>query len=341
MDSTVRVVAGHDVPADLLQQLRGWKRLVVISHVTPDADALASMFALAKGFAQDTGGAAQVALPEHSLSQRLEFLYEWARPAVATAADFAAADGFLVVDTAKKERCNIAKDLPDPWDAGRVVLNVDHHASNTRFGALNWIVDDASSSAELVHALFKAWRRPLDPLVASLLYAGIFTDTGGFSLPNTTPTALAAAAELVRAGANVAELGERLCRSQRLSEFQLLRTIYANTRLTADGRIAYSTADHREIVDAGCTAADIDEQVSVPRALQGARLALLFTEGVAGKTRINFRGDAGVTVLDLAKTFGGGGHGSAAGAILPGSVPEVVARVLPAAEQYLDRLERR
>ena len=94
-----------------------------------------------------------------------------------------------------------------------------------------------------------------------------------------------------------------------------------------------------EIANAGCTAADIDEQVEIPRALDGTRMALLFTEGNRGWVRINFRGKGGIGVLDLAKSLGGGGHYEAAGAILEGTVEEVVTRVLPVAEQYLDQLQ--
>ena len=86
--------------------------------------------------------------------------------------------------------------MPEDWDAGRPIVNIDHHASNTGFGAINWVVGDASSSAELVYFLLKAWGRPIEPLCASLLYAGIHTDTSGFSLPNTSKSALAAAAQL-------------------------------------------------------------------------------------------------------------------------------------------------
>ena len=326
------------MPAELVGALESWKRTVVITHVTPDADALGSMLCLAAVFNNTGGRSATVSLPERSLSQRLAFLHEWAGLAVATAEEFARADGFVVVDTARKQRCNIREDVPEDWDSGRPILNIDHHTSNTRFGAINWVVGDASSSAELVYHLIKAWGQPIEPLFASLLYAGIHTDTAGFSLPNTSPSGLAAAADLVALGADAAELGERLCRSQRLSEFKLLRAIYANTQLAADGRIAYSTADHREIIETGCTAADIDDQVSVPRSLCGTQLAMLFTEGVRGKTRINFRGDSGVSVLPLAKTFGGGGHDNAAGAILDGTPREIVARVLPEAEAYLNHL---
>ena len=328
------------IPVDLIPTLDGLRRTVVITHVTPDADALASMFAMAGAIGLGRAQSATVALPAHSVSQRLAFLQERANPPVAGPQDVAEADGFVVVDTAKKSRCNLPAGLPEAWDAGRPVINIDHHESNTRFGTVNWIEGGASSSAELAYGLIKAWDRPIPPLVASLLYAGLHTDTAGFSLPNTTARALAAAADLVERGADVPDLGERLCRSQSLSEFKLLQTVYANTRLAADGRIAYSTADHAEMVAAGCTAADVDDQVSVPRSLRGTRIAMLFTEGLPGKTRINFRGESGVSILPLARAFGGGGHGAAAGAILDGTPQEIVARVLPEAEAYLNRHDR-
>ena len=333
--------AAAAVPQEVLRELDAWNHVVLIGHVVPDADCLGSMFALAGALTDGGGRVATVSLPEHSLSQRLAFLWERSALRAADADDFARADGFIVVDTAKKPRCNVAKHLPEDWAGGRPLMNIDHHSSNTRFGTINWIVPEASSTCELVYAILRARGRPISPWTASLLFAGIHSDTGGFSLAPTTSGALAAASDLVAAGADVAELGERLCRSQRLSEFKLLRTVYANTTLAAGGRIAYSTADHEEIVGAGCSAADIDDQVSVPRALNGVRLALLFTEGVKGKTRINFRGEPGVPVLELAALFGGGGHSESAGAVVTGPLPEVVARVLPKAEEHLDRIEGR
>ncbi|MCH8913738.1 MAG: DHH family phosphoesterase [Planctomycetes bacterium] len=185
------------------------------------------------------------------------------RRSIASADDFARADGFIVLDTAKKKRCNVGADLKQTdWSAGRPVINIDHHESNTRFGDINWIVGDAGSTCELVFYLLRAAGVPITPAVASLLYAGIQTDTLGFSLPSTTAAALHAAAFLVESGADVARLGERLGRSQRKSEFDLLRVVYANTKIVGEGDIAYSFAGYDEIHDAGCTAADIDDQIS-------------------------------------------------------------------------------
>ncbi|MCH7597172.1 MAG: bifunctional oligoribonuclease/PAP phosphatase NrnA [Planctomycetes bacterium] len=325
------------VPDEVIEAITRLRAPIAISHVVPDADALGSSLATVLSFGSD-GRDFKLALPDGSLSQRLAFLAELAGFSIASADDFARADGFVVLDTAKKKRCNVGADLKQTdWSAGRPVINIDHHEGNTRFGDINWIVGDAGSTCELVFYLLRAAEVPITPAVASLLYAGIQTDTLGFSLPSTTAAALHAAAFLIESGADVALLGERLGRSQRKSEFELLRVVYANTKIVGEGDIAYSFAGYDEIHDAGCTAADIDDQISVPRSLDGVRLAMLFTEGRKGATRINFRGSGDVTVVDLASEFGGGGHSQAAGAVVDGTLDEVIAKVIRRAKEYIKK----
>ncbi len=322
----------------LIEVIRSMRAPIVLSHVVPDADALGSMLAMAAAWSGPQCSP-RVSVPAGSLSQRLSFLLDWAKAPVAGATDFAAADGFIVLDTAKKSRCNVGPALKDTdWSAGRRLINVDHHATNTRFGDVNWIVGDAGSTCELVYHLLRAADRPIPALTASLLYAGIQTDTLGFSLPTTRASALRAAADLVGFGADIGELGERLHRSQRQSEFDLLRVIYANTKIVGDGEVAYSTASYEEIHQAGCSASDIDDQINVPRSLAGVRLAMLFTEGRPGKTRVNFRGSGPVTVADLAAQFGGGGHTQAAGAVLDCGLADAVQRVVPQAQRHMRRV---
>lgn len=329
--------AGAVVPAVVIDAIQSMRRPVIIAHVVPDADALGSMYAMARGFG-DNGCQPLAAVPVGSLSQRLGFMAEWAGVGNAGPDDFEQADGFIVLDTAKKPRCNVPAVLKDAdWSAGRRVVNIDHHETNTQFGDINWVVAEATSCCELVYRVLAAAGRPIDPTTASLLYAGIYADTIGFSLPTTTAGALEAAADLVRRGADVGDLGERLSRSQRPSEFNLLRVIYANTKVIAGGRVAYSTATFEDIHNAGCTAADIDDQVGVVRSLDGVRVAMLLTEGNRGKTRINFRSSGDINVLELAKEFNGGGHNQSAGAVLECGLAEAVAKVLPRAEALVAR----
>ena len=323
------------VPDELVDALCAMHRPVMISHVVPDADALGSMLGMARAWMGDVCQP-RVSIPEGSLSQRLTFMVKRAACATAAVEDFGRADGFVVLDTAKKPRANVGPELKQTdWSAGRPVINIDHHDTNTNFGDINWVVGESGSASELVYHLLRRAERPIDPVTASLLFAGIHTDTIGFSLPTTTASALHAAGDLVARGADVGDLGERLCRSQRQSEFDLLRTVYANTKREADGQIAYSHASYAEIHDAGCTAADIDDQINVPRSLDGVRLAMLFTEGNEGKTRINFRGSGVVTVIELAGEFKGGGHAQAAGAILDCPLQEAIDIVVPRAIEHL------
>lgn len=334
-DSPTQNATVWAAPAELISGINNLKKPLIVCHVVPDADALGSSFALARALSSP-GCRPTVVLPAGSLSQKLEFLVEWAGVNVAERMRPEDHDGFISLDTAKQQRCNVGAEWKDKdWTAGKPLFNIDHHDTNTGFGRVNWILPDASSSAEIVYRLLKQMGRAIDAMTASLLFAGIHSDTAGFSLPNTTAESLAAGAELTRLGGRVAELGERLCRSQNQSEFDLLRVVYANTRLAANGAVAYSTCDYAEIARAGCTAADIDDQVSVPRSLRGVRLSFLLSEGNKDLTRINFRGEGDVNVLDLAKQFGGGGHAQAAGAVVEGSIPANLEKILSAAVKHL------
>ena len=323
------------IPSDLIATLDSWQNPIVVGHVRPDADCFGSMLAMAMTWPAAVGPA-KVSLPPGSESRRLWFLTEWAGAVLAEPADFAAADGIVVVDTAKAPRCNIDASIKETWSDGKPIINIDHHNSNTNFGSINYVDHDAGSACELVYRIIREAGREIDPIVASLLYAGIHSDTVGFSLPSTRGSALRAAADLVECGARVAEIGERLCRALTESEFSLERIIYDNTHLVADGRLTYSTASYQEITEAGCSAADIDDQVSIPRSLVGIDMAILLTEGKPGRTRLNLRGERGLDVLTFALSLGGGGHQEAAGAIIDGAIEEAVEQVIPQAIAYLE-----
>jgi len=318
------------------QALAKAKHVLLAGHVTPDADCLGAMCGAGVAIRDNLAHRVSLELPEGSWPEGLAFILEWAGLERASAADRASCDTVVVLDTAKASRCNAERDWAFLDNDKYTVLNIDHHAPNPGYGDLNWIVGDASSTCELVYRLIDASGWSMSAACASVLYTGILGDTAGFTLPNTTSRAFRAAAALADAGADVGQIGELMLRSQRQSDFDLLRIIYDNTRVVADGRIAYSTADYQEITGCGCTAADIDDQVLVPRSLGGIQLALLFTEGVQGKIRMNFRGESGIPALPLAQKVGGGGHTFAAGAILDGTIDQIVKRVIDEATRYLD-----
>ncbi len=326
----------NTTPGEVCEAIRAAERIALVGHVTPDADCFGVLGAMYVAL-PELGKYPAVALPGGTVARRLAFLPELAGIRPASAEQLAACDLALVMDTAKERRVNIDGKL-EALPRARIV-NIDHHATNTRFGEINWIEGHASSSCELIYLLIRALGCQVTPTIATLIYAGMHSDTQGFSLANTTVRSLKIAGELAEAGADIIDTCERLNRSRSRSEFELLKVIYANTRISEDGRLAWSTADFDEIRAAGCVANDIDDQVEVVRSIEGVQVAILFTEGNQGKVRMNFRGERGVSVLELARQFGGGGHHASAGAILDGTIEEVTARVIPAAKEYVARLD--
>ncbi len=330
-----------EIPPDLVSSLTGNPSPLVAGHVTPDADCLSSMFALAKGIEQSTSRTVFCALAEGSLSKKLEFMVDFAQVNIAGLRECLDAKVLAICDTAKERRVNLPNELGEQLRNGRLIINIDHHASSTRFGDINYVDEHASSTAELIYRIFQHAGWELTPTIATLLCIGICADTVGFSLATTTVTTFEAAADLVAHGADIMLVGDRLWRFQSQDEFQLRRIVYDNTRLSSTGRIAFSSASFEEITRSGCTAADIDDQVEIPRALAGAYIAILFTEGRQGHVRINLRSKTGIGVLELARRIGGGGHRLAAGAIIKGTIEEAMSKLIPLAEEHLDEYAAR
>ncbi len=328
---------GSQLPsAEFLQAFQRIRKPFLVAHVTPDADAIGSALGLATAM-RENGIEAVVGLPTGCVAKRLDFMMAQATdtPKRPTWEPEAGYDAVIVLDTASEKRINIEPVVDLKGETP--VFNIDHHVTNTDFGRWNWVDPHATSTCELTARLvMKSLGWQPSARVASLFYSGIHGDTAGFSLPNTSADALHTAADLVRAGADVAHIGEQLCRSQGRTDFELLRRVYDHTHVTDDGLIAYSHLDHEDFMASGARAEDIDDQVSIPLALRGVRMAMLFTEGEKGVVRINLRGEGKTTVVELAQQFGGGGHAHAAGVRMKNRpMAEVIATVLDAAKKHI------
>jgi phosphoesterase RecJ-like protein len=216
------------------------------------------------------------------------------------------------------------------------ICNIDHHLGNEKYGQFNWVDTSAASCSQLVFLLTKALGVTLNPAQATLLYADLHTDTCGFSLAGTDNSALSIAAELTKHGAQVGWVCQKIYRSLSQSDFKLMQVVYANTQISPCGRFAWSTATNHEILSVGAKPIDIDEQVAVPRSIDGVKIAALFSETKLGQVRINLRAEDEINILPLAKYLGGGGHAQAAGAIIDGSLQEITDRVRTLAIAYLE-----
>src|SRR5262245_7086196 len=172
-----RAEAGIDQGTDDLkavaEAIRENDRFVIVTHENPDGDALGSMLGAAYGLRSLGKDVVLYLSGTAPLPAEYQFL-EFGEIQRKLPADFGERV-LLAVDCANERR--IGPDS-EPVDRAKFVLDVDHHHDNSRFGAINLIVDDASSSAEIVGDLLRELEVPLTPRIAEALYVGLVTDTG-------------------------------------------------------------------------------------------------------------------------------------------------------------------
>src|SRR5439155_7648517 len=178
--------------------IRSHERFLVTTHENPDGDALGSL--LAMKLALDALGKDAVMYLSGEAPLPREYAWMPLGNLRRSVPDDAATRVLLALDCANESR--LAPD-PEVLHSAPLVINVDHHHDNSRFGAVNLVVADASSTGEIVRDLLGELGVELTPDVAEALYIALVTDTGRFQYTNTTPKALRLAAELVEAGADV------------------------------------------------------------------------------------------------------------------------------------------
>src|SRR6266576_60134 len=300
-------------------------RFVLTTHENPDGDALGSLLAANLALVQlgkDTVMALHSDAPlpgEYGFMPLGDLQRRWPHDVAERV--------LLAVDCANESR------IADPEVLGRVPLsiNVDHHHDNTRFGRINLIVADASSTGEVLRDLFRELGVELTPDIAEALYIALVTDTGRFQYTNTTPKALRLAAELVDAGADVHRIFQGVYESVEFAKLKLLARALDRARVLEGGRIVVSHLIRTDFADVGAVEAYSEGIIDYLRAVEGSELAVLIREPPRDDgpvRRVSLR--ASVDELDvsaIARLFGGGGHRQAAGFSAEQSVDEITERV--------------
>ena len=303
--------------------IRDHDRFVITTHENPDGDALGSLLASKLALEQLSKDTVMVLhgdapLPnEYAFMQLGDLQRRWP--------DDVSERVLLAVDCANESR------IADPEVLGRVPLsiNVDHHHDNTRFGRINLIVADASSTGEVLRDLFRELNVELTPEIAEALYIALVTDTGRFQYTNTTPKALRLAAELVEAGADVHRVFQGVYESVQFAKLKLLARALERAKIFEGGRIVVSYLLRTDFAEVGAAEPYSEGIIDFLRAVEGADMAVLIREPPredGPSRRVSLR--ASIDELDvsaIARKSGGGGHRQAAGFSTSMEWPELIA----------------
>jgi phosphoesterase RecJ-like protein len=313
---------------ELVATLRGAKSVAIVSHRDPDPDTIGSGIAL--GLALDTLGKRVSLHCADPVPDAAKFL-TWA-DRYSTEPPPATSDLVVTVDFGSAERAKFA--LPD----GPTLVNIDHHASNDRFGSVNLVDVSSAATAELVSRVIDALGVTWTPDMATAALVGIMTDTGSFQFPSTDARALERAAMLRSAGADLQAITYNVFRNKRFQALKLWGFAFARLRREEDGQLVWTEVTRDDFAKAEALDEDISGLVEQIARANGMRVALLFNEHDARSIKISCRTSAWVPSVDasaLMARFGGGGHVRAAGALVKGGMHEVRENVLRAARDAL------
>jgi phosphoesterase RecJ-like protein len=309
LDAVTKALQDHD-------------RFLVVTHENPDGDALGSMLGVARALQTLGKDVATYLSGDTPLPGEYGFLdlSDLSREVPADLGDRV----LVAVDCASERRIG-----PEATalDGARLVVDIDHHHDNTRFGAVNLIVPDASSTAEIVADVIERLGMDLTPEIAEPLYVGVVTDTGRFQYSNTTPKALRLAADLVEAGADVHGVFKHVYETVQFAKLKLLARALEHAEVYEGGRLVISDLSKQDFDDVGAEEPYSEGIIDYLRAVEGAEMVALVREPPTedGPTRrVSLRSsDDSIDVSAIAREAGGGGHRQAAGFSWEGSSADV------------------
>ncbi len=317
----------------IIKAIREHQTFCIVGHMRPDGDCIGSQLALALAL-RETGKTVTVwnedAIPQKYKFLNPEGLYQKPKPGQTF-------DCVIATDCASFERLGRAGNCVG---GRKLLINIDHHVTNTRYGDINWVSPRDPSTGELIFRLLKVARWPITQPIADLLFTAVSTDTGSFQYPTTRPGTFHTGAELVTRGANLAKICNEVYQSYPLSRAKLLQHVYSKFRLTDQDRIAWFWLKQKDFDRTGAVSDDTEGLIDHIRDIEPVVVACVFEEVKPGLTRISLRSKhALVNVSEICAQFGGGGHPAAAGARISGTPLSVQRRVIAAIKKALQAVK--
>jgi phosphoesterase RecJ-like protein len=319
----------------IIRQIRKSQHVLIASHLEPDGDAVGSLIAV--GLALDQLKKKTTlynASPIPAVYRFLPFVERIVRHIKKTNVY----DTAIILDCGDLSRIGEASaavgQIPD-------IINIDHHISNTRFGNLRLINTTACATAEIVYHLIKKLAVPMNKAIATSLYTGILTDTGSFRFSNTNQAAFAISKELAEAGVEPYHVAQHVFGTYSLGRIKLLNLALDSIEISKNGKLSMMTVTKGMLMETDTQPEDVDGLINYARRIQHVKVAALIQElqnglgesGTGARYHVSLRSDGSVDVADIASSFGGGGHISAAGFQIESTLPSLKSEIIGLAEK--------
>jgi phosphoesterase RecJ-like protein len=297
-----------DAATSALRQIRDEilrrQRFLLTSHARPDGDSIGSQLAMA--FALDALGKSVRIVNADPAPDHYQDFPGMERIEIADRVS-ADVDAVIVMECSDLGRAGVA------GLEGEFLINIDHHAGNRLYGAVNWHDESAAACGEMVFDVIRQLGVPLTLEIATHIYLAILTDTGSFHHSNITPRTFDICRQTVEAGVNPAAMARRVFDSNSFGKLKLIGALLDSMELADEGRLAVLYMDDTMLAACGCTHNDTEGLINLPLTAREIQAVIFFKVGPNGDVRVSMRSKYDVDVRAVAGRFGGGGHKNAAG----------------------------
>jgi bifunctional oligoribonuclease and PAP phosphatase NrnA len=314
----------------IIHQLKNSHHILVVSHTNPDGDAIGSL--IATGLSLKALNKETTLYNESPIPAVYRFLPEVHH--VVRKLEKADYDLAVILDCSNLDRIGKAvsavKQIP-------LIVNIDHHITNTRFGHVQLIDTSACATSEIVYWLIKQMDIPLDKFIATAIYTGILTDTGSFRFSNTNRAAFAICQEMLDLGVDPYDISQRVYGTYSLGRIKLLNLALDSIEISNNGKLSIMTLTRDMFVETHTQPEDGDGLINYAKRIEDIKVAALIQEHHNGKGplknnsntyHVSLRSDGTVDVAAIASMFGGGGHSSAAGFNIESTLSEIKSIIL-------------
>jgi len=299
--------------------------IYILGHVNPDGDCIGATLALAM-LLNKKGYNAKILLKDIPSTYNFLPLNDWVTDKEPNKMDL-----MLVLDSGDATRLGDFQ----PWaDKAKMIVNIDHHVSNTNFGHFNHVVSTASSTSEIIYDMIED-SSLLDIDIAMSLYTGIIYDTGVFKHSSTTEHTHEVAAKLIAFGFDFTEIINKLFAYKSLIGLKAQSKAIENIQLYSSDKIAVTYLTRYEIQTLNATKKHTESIVQMLNEIENIECAVFIYETDLNEHKVSLRSKGHIDVCEVAKRFGGGGHVKASGFSLEGHLSSVIQKIISVINEQL------
>ena len=305
---------------NILEEIKKAETIVIVTHETPDGDAIGSSLSMKLALKQ-LGKKADVIIPKYP--RTFDFLPEASE--IKKESEVEKYDLAISVDGATLKRIAGL----EYFENAKTKIQIDHHSVNGMYADYNFVNPVAPACCEILLGMFEYFGIEITPEIGTCIIAGIITDTGGFQYSGVTAETFEFAAQLLQKGINISNVYQKVFTSKTRAHFELSRLVSARMEFFENGKIAFTYMNRDDEKNAGAEEGDHEGLVEIGRNIEGVEVSVFIREKEgANGYKVSLRSNEYVNVSDVALMLGGGGHIKAAGCFVQGTVQEVKEKVL-------------